>query len=60
MADFTNLDELEKYACTSRQNLNNWNNVREKQAFLRVVIAGAKQMKAFEIKQQAINRTRNR
>ncbi|WP_045418252.1 hypothetical protein [Vibrio owensii] len=53
MAGFNTVDELAMYACTTRQNLDNWNKTESKQGFLRVVIMGAKVMKAQEIKRQA-------
>ncbi|PML25105.1 hypothetical protein [Vibrio lentus] len=53
IAGFDTVDELAKYACTTRQNLDNWNKTKSKQDFLRVVIMGAKVMKAQEIKRQA-------
>ncbi|EGR0637491.1 hypothetical protein D8T65_22135 [Vibrio vulnificus] len=53
MAGFNTVDELAEYACTTRQNLDNWNKTKSKQGFLRVVIMGAKVMKAQEIKRQA-------
>lgn len=53
MAGFNTVDELAEYACTTRQNLDNWNKTESKQGFLRVVIMGAKVMKAQEIKRQA-------
>ncbi|PMM60672.1 hypothetical protein [Vibrio lentus] len=53
IAGFDTVDELAKYACTTRQNLDNWNKTESKQDFLRVVIMGAKVMKAQEIKRQA-------
>lgn len=56
MAGFDTVDELAKYACTTRQNLDNWNKTESKQGFLRVVIMGAKVMKAQEIKRQANTR----
>ncbi|WP_281189033.1 hypothetical protein [Vibrio harveyi] len=56
MAGFNDLDELAKYAHTSRQNMNNWNNAKNKQAFLRTVIQGARVNKSNEIKRQAQER----
>lgn len=56
IAGFDTVDELAKYACTTRQNLDNWNKTESKQDFLRVVIMGAKVMKAQEIKRQASER----
>ncbi len=53
MAGFNTVDELAEYAFTTRQNLDNWNKTKSKQGFLRVVIMGAKVMKAQEIKRQA-------
>ena len=53
MAGFNTVDELALYACTTRQNLANWHKTEAKQGFLRVVIMGAKVMKAQEIKRQA-------
>lgn len=53
MAGFNTVDELAEYASTTRQNLDNWNKSKSKQQFLRVVIVGAKVMKAEEIKRQA-------
>lgn len=53
IAGFDTVDELAKYACTTRQNLDNWNKTESKQGFLQVVIVGAKFMKAQEIKRQA-------
>ncbi len=52
IAGFDTVDELAKYACTTRQNLDNWNKTESKQDFLKVVIMGAKVMKAQEIKRQ--------
>ncbi|EHZ7344568.1 hypothetical protein K6O87_004152 [Vibrio vulnificus] len=54
MAGFDTVDELAKYACTTRQNLDNWNKAESKQGFLRVVITGAKVMKANEIRRRAM------
>ncbi len=56
MAGFDTVYELAEYACTTRQNLDNWNNTESKQKFLRVVIMGAKVMKAEHIKRQAQER----
>ncbi|CCN39709.1 hypothetical protein VIBNIFTn2_1110007 [Vibrio nigripulchritudo FTn2] len=53
MAGFDTVYELAKYACTNRQNLDNWNKDESKQKFLRVVIVGAKVMKAEDIRRQA-------
>lgn len=53
MAGFDTVDELAEYACTTRQNLSNWNKTKSKQGFLRTVIMGAKAIKAQEIRRQA-------
>ncbi len=53
MAGFDTVDELAMYACTTRQNMDNWNKTESKQGFLRVVIVGAKHMKAQAIRRQA-------
>ncbi|MDN3683218.1 hypothetical protein QWZ04_23200 [Vibrio tapetis subsp. quintayensis] len=53
MAGFDTIYELAEYSCTTRQNLDNWNNTESKQGFLRVVIMGAKVMKAQDIKRRA-------
>lgn len=57
IAGFNDVDELAEYAHTSRQNLNNWNNAENKQAFLKTVIQGARVNKANEIKRQAQERS---
>ncbi len=56
MAGFNDVDELAKYANTSRQNMNNWNNAEHKQAFLKTVIQGARVNKSNEIARQAQQR----
>lgn len=60
MAGFNDVDELAKYANTSRQNLNNWNNAENKQAFLKTVIQGAQVNKSNEIRRQAQQRESQR
>ncbi len=52
MAGFDTVDELARYASTTRQNLDNWNKSQSKQGFLRVVIMGAKVLKAQDIKRR--------
>lgn len=59
MAGFHDLDELARYASTSKQNLHNWNKNPNRQAFLQVVIVGAKVMKAQAIKAEAQRRAAN-
>ncbi len=56
IAGFNTVDELAEYACTTRQNLDNWNKTENKQGFLRVVIAGAQAMKAHDLRRQAAER----
>lgn len=60
MAGFNDVDELAKYANTSRQNMNNWNNAENKQAFLKTVIQGAQVNKSNEIRRQAQQRESQR
>lgn len=57
MAGFDTVDELAMYASTTRQNLDNWNKTESKQQFLKVVITGARVMKAQHIKRQANTRS---